>query len=291
MSTEIPLKFIFQHGATISAMLVGLVRSSLPFTAKYRQDLAVTQHGHTPDRLLNQKFQQWAGFESPRTALAPPLLISQTLLSVVAQLTSYCPYPLLNVLNQGLKLTILDSIQPSQPFLIEGQLIDASDDGYRAKIHSHVVLSDGNAKAIMMMDAFAVVMLKARPQNTVKPVETIDWQPLSSWQVPEHAGVEFFLLTGDFNPIHTLPWLAKRTRFAGCIMHGYAAFSKIYAAIENQGVRIEEIETRFIKPLPLPTPQLHIQIAKATSAHLFRLIDDQGQVYQSGYYHTQALLS
>lgn len=291
MSTEIPLKFVFQHGATISSMLVGLVRSSLPFTAKYRKDLEVTQRGHTPDRLLNQKFQQWAGFESPRTTLAPPLLVSQTLLSVVAQLTSYCPYPLLTVLNQGLKLTILDSIQPNRPFFIEGQLIDASDDGYRAKIHSHVVLSDNSGQAIMMIDAFAVVMLKSRPQNTVKPVEVIDWQPIDSWQMSAHAGVEFFLLTGDFNPIHTLPWLAKRTRFAGCIMHGYAAFSKIYAAIENQGVRIEEIETRFIKPIPLPTPLLYIQIARDTSGHLFRLIDNQGQVYQSGHYQTQAFPS
>lgn len=85
-----------------------------------------------------------------------------------------------------------------------------------------------------------------------------------------------------------MPWLAKRTRFADCIMHGYGAFAKIYAAIENQGVIISEIETRFIKPIPLPTPQLHVQIGTDASGHLFRLVDHQGQAYQSGHYQLQA---
>ena len=287
MSTEIPLKFVLQHRVTMSAMLVGLVRSSLPFTSKYQQGYEVTQQGHTPDARLNDTFQQWAGFDHPTTALTPPLLVSQTLLSAVSTLTSYCPYPLLNVLNQGLKLKVLAPIQPNQPFSIRGQLVDASDDGYRAKIHSHVVLRDGIGKTILILDAFAAVVLKSRSQNSGMPSHPIDWQNLHSWQVPEYAGVEFFLLTGDFNPIHTVPWLAKRTRFAGCIMHGYGAFSKIYAAIENQGVRIHEIETRFIKPIPLPSPQLHIQIAQDVSSQLFRLVDNEGQVYQSGRYQLE----
>lgn len=288
MSIEIPLKLVLQHRATMSAMLVGLVRSSLPLTTKYRQGFEVNEHGYTPDALLNRRFQQWAGFQQTTTTLIPPLLVSQTLLSAVATLTSYCPYPLLNVLNQGLKLTVLDTIQPNQPFSITGQLVDASDDGYRAKIHSHVVLNNESGKAILSMDAFAAVMLKSRPQNSEKKqTDKIEWQTIDSWQMPERAGMEFFLLTGDFNPIHTVPWLAKRTRFAGCIMHGYGAFSKIYAAIENQGVRIQEIETRFIKPILLPTPLLHVQTSTGTSGQLFRLVDDQGQSYQSGRYQLE----
>ena len=287
MSTAIPLKLVLQHRVTMSAMLIGLARSSLPFTTKYQQGCEVTQQGHTPNILLNQKFQKWAGFDQPSPALSPPLLVSQTLLSAVAKLTSYCPYPLLKVLNQGLKLQVLAPIQPNQPFSIKGQLVEASDDGYRAKIHSQVVMKDGIGQTIMILDAFAAVVLKSRPQNSVTNSNPIDWQTLSSWQVPEYAGVEFFLLTGDFNPIHTLPWLAKRTRFAGCIMHGYGAFSKIYAAIENQGVRIQEIETRFIKPIPLPSPRLHIQTAQDATSNLFRLVDDEGQAYQSGRYQLQ----
>ena len=49
MSTEIPLKLVLQHRATMSAMLLGLVRSSLPFMAKYQQGYEVIQRGHTPD--------------------------------------------------------------------------------------------------------------------------------------------------------------------------------------------------------------------------------------------------
>ncbi|RZA04087.1 MAG: hypothetical protein EOO68_08865 [Moraxellaceae bacterium] len=292
MSTEIPLKLVLQHRATISAMLVGLVRSSLPFTPKHQQNYKISQHGHTPDELLNHTFQQWAGMQHTKTTLSPPLLVSQTLLSAVATLTSHCPYPLLNVLNQGLKLTIFDSMQPNQPCSIQGELMEASDDGYRAKIHSHVVLSNDHGKKIMSLDAYAAVMLKSRPQNTLKkPAQAIDWQTIDLWQMPENAGMEFFLLTGDFNPIHTVPWLARRTRFAGCIMHGYGAFSKIYAAIENQGVLISEIETRFIKPVPLPTPLLHVQTATDPLGQLFRLVDDQGQAYQSGRYQLQAQTS
>ncbi len=291
MSTEIPLKLVLQHRVTISAMLVGLVRSSLPFTTKYQHGYEVTQQGHTPDALLNDTFQQWAGFDRPTTLLTPPLLVSQTMLSVVAKLTSFCPYPLLTVLNQGLKLQVIAPIPPNQPYSMTGKLVDASDDGYRAKIHSQVVLRDGIGATVLILDAFAAVVLKPRPQNSLPASDPIDWQHLHSWQVQEHAGVEFFLLSGDFNPIHTLPRLAKHTRFAGCIMHGYGAFSKIYAALENQQGRIGEIETRFIKPIPLPSPRLHIQIAQDASGQLFRLVDDEGQVYQSGRYQVQRLPS
>jgi hypothetical protein len=287
MSTAIPLRFVFQHRVTMSALLVGLVRSSLPFTSKYQHGYGVTQRGYTPNARLNGTFQQWAGFDPPSSDLAPPLLVSQTMLSAVATLMSYSPYPLLNVLNQGLKLQIVAPIQPRQAFSMTGQLLDASDDGHRAKIHAHVVLNDGMGRNILILDAFAAVVLKSRAQNSTMPPAAIDWRHLDSWQVAEHAGVEFFLLSGDFNPIHTLPRFAKRTHFAGCIMHGYGAFSKIYAAIENQFGMIREIETRFIKPIPLPSPQLHIQIAHDDVNQLFRLVDDQGQVYQSGHYHLQ----
>lgn len=103
-------------------------------------------------------------------------------------------------------------------------------------------------------------------------------------------GVKFFYMTGDFNPIHTLPAFARHTRFKGCIMHGYGAFAQVFEAVQRTGVTIRDIDIRFIKPLPLPSPCLLIQAARTPDAdgrYAVRLTDADNNLYQIGSYLPQ----
>ena len=285
MTAHIPIRLITEHKATISAMLLGGARSVLPFSRKCQSGVFINRRLPSPSPELVQAFNAWAGFTHPAGDLPPPLLVAQTALSVVSELTAQCPYPLLGVLNQGLRIVIHQRLPVGGKLNLSGELVDASDDGYRARIHSHVDVGTDSCPNAVSIDAYAAVVLKKRTDgassNRVEP----SWETIGHWQAGADEGVKFFLLTGDFNPIHTLPAVARRTRFKGCIMHGYGAFSQIYATLENTGWQIRDIDTRFVKPLPLPSPALLIQIARTRNDEgrfPFRLTDADGNLYQVG---------
>lgn len=73
-------------------------------------------------------------------------------------------------------------------------------------------------------------------------------------------------------------------------MHGYGAFAQIYAVLSVRAP-ISAIETRFVNPLPLPSPLLQIQVADlcVEGKQGFRLIDQTGKVYQMGHYQIEEL--
>lgn len=285
MPAAIPVRLLMEHKATISSMLLGGARSVLPFTTKSQSGAFVTRRLRSPSADLVQAFNGWAGLPAQNAVVPPALLVSQTALAVVSDLTALCPYPLLGVLNQGLRMVIHQPLLVGEKINLSGELVDASDDGYRARIHSHVEVGSDSRPNAISIDAYAAVVLKKRSDSTATERAEPAWETISTWCAGADEGVKFFLLTGDFNPIHTLPAVAKHTRFKGCIMHGYGAFSQIYAALENAGWPITDIETRFVKPLPLPSPTLLIQAARTPNAEgrlPFRLTDASGNLYQIG---------
>ena len=286
MTAAIPARLVLEHSANISAMLLGGLRSVLPVKLP-ASDKPITASLPSPSAELIEAFNVWTGATHPHFDVVPPaLIISKVALSVVSKLTARAPYPLLGVLNQGLRLQLHKPLPAGETIRLTGNLIDASDDGYRARIHSRVEIGTASAPNAVTIDAMAAVVLKKRPDGSTSGDRTEpDYQTIGHWQADGHEGVRFFLLTGDFNPIHTLPAVARRTRFKGCIMHGYGAFSQIFEAIQKTGINITDIEIRFIRPLPLPSPALLIQAAETPDADGYRavrLIDEAGQLYQVG---------
>jgi acyl dehydratase len=137
----------------------------------------------------------------------------------------------------------------------------------------------------MELDAYAAVVLKRRPGGASGPRDDVAFETIGRWQPGADEGRKFFYLTGDFNPIHTWPALARRTRFRGCIMHGFGGFAQAFEAIRNAGHDIADIDVKFVRPLPLPGPEVLIQIAATADAsgrRALRLADASGNVYHAG---------
>ncbi|HVL00924.1 MAG TPA: MaoC family dehydratase [Dongiaceae bacterium] len=285
--TELPYRLLLEHWDTMSAMAVGGLRSVLPLKRKHTAPVPVQRTVNPPSPQLLQAYRDWCHAANSR-GIPPHLVCAKLTMPVVADLTAQSPYPLLSVLNQGVRLQLHKPIPEGEALELKGELLDASDDGYRARIHSRVTVSTASAPNAMTIDAIAAVMLKKRPggdsdKNRVEP----DYVTIDQWQAAWNEGQTFFWLTGDFNPIHTVPALAKRTQFKGCIMHGYGAFAQVYEALQRSGARFKEIETRFVRPLPLPSGTLLIQQAKTPDEDgqiAFRLINETGTLYQAGRY-------
>lgn len=283
MSVSIPARLINEQWPNVLSMLSGAVISYLPFK---RVGALRERQLPAPSNTLVDAYASWSRAAPGRYAdtLPPPMISSQVALGLVARLTAESPYPMLSVLNQGVHVRLNAAIPRGQPLQLSGRLVDASDDGYRARVHVQVQVGTAARRDAVIIDSFAAVPLKRRPERDGEPRQTPAFETVGHWQAAADEGVKFFRLTGDFNPIHTLPALARRTAFKGCIMHGYGAFSQVFEALRNAGHAITEIDLRFVKPLPLPSPPLLIQVAPADDDgwRPFRLCDATGNVYQVG---------
>ncbi len=286
--SDLPFSMLLENADTMSAMLIGGVKSILPFKSDSTGNAAVLKTMPAPSARLLKAFANWCGSSADVSHVPAPLVCGKITLPVVSELTARSPYPLLSVLNQGVHLRIHKPLPLNEPILLEGRLLDASDDGYRARICSEVIVGTASTPNAMTVEAIAAVMLKPRPTSETVPqrVEP-EFETIGEWQAAANEGQTFFWLTGDFNPIHTVPALAKRTRFRGCIMHGYGAFAQVFSCLERSGAVLTDIEVRFLSPLPLPSPKLLIQRAKTADENdriAFKLMDEQGKVYQAGHY-------
>jgi acyl dehydratase len=286
MSTDPSPRLVLQQGGVIGAFLGGALKSLLP----RRGDLdhsEVVRTTPAPSRELLRAYAAWSNAPADRYegTLPPHFVAAQVALPVISALTARSPYPLLGVLNQGIHLGVRHPIPASTPLTVRGHLVDASDDDYRARIHSTLTVGTPDLPLAMELDAYAAVVLKRRPGGATAPRDDVAFETIGRWRPGADEGRKFFYLTGDFNPIHTWQAFARRTRFRGCIMHGFGGFAQAFEAIRSAGHGIADIDVKFVRPLPLPGPEVLIQVAATADAsgrRALRLTDSSGTVYHAG---------
>jgi hypothetical protein len=291
MPTDPSPRLLLQQGGVIGAFLGGAVRSLLPHGGPVDHS-EVVRRSPAPSRALQQAYAAWARAPAGRYAdeLPPHFVAARVALPVISALTARSPYPLLGVLNQGIHLAVHHPIPATVPLTVRGHLVDASDDGYRARIHSALTVGTPDIPCVMEIDAYAAVVLKRRSAAGPAAREELAFQTIGRWQPAADEGRKFFYLTGDFNPIHTWPAFARRTRFRGCIMHGFGGFAQAFEAIRSAGHGIADIDVKFVRPLPLPGPEVLIQVAQVpggSDRRALRLVDGDGNVYHAGSFLAQ----
>ena len=286
MRTDPSPRLLLQQGGVIGAFLGGALKSLLPHRGGLDRS-EIVRSTPAPSLELQRAYAAWCNAPPGRydDELPPHFVACQVALPVVSALTARSPYPLLGVLNQGIHLAIRHPVPATAPLTVRGHLVDANDDGYRARIHSALTVGTPDIPLAMELDAYAAVVLKRRPGGASGPRDDVAFETIGRWQPGADEGRKFFYLTGDFNPIHTWPALARRTRFRGCIMHGFGGFAQAFEAIRNGGHDIADIDVKFVRPLPLPGPEVLIQIAATADAsgrRALRLADASGNVYHAG---------
>lgn len=290
MTHDIPIGLLTEQRRNITAMLRGALYSYSPLKwGAGRPGETLVQHVPAASEALLNHYVAWSGGDRTRYAnsLPPHFLSSQLALSLVSALTAQSPYPMLSVLNQGLRLRIRAPLPRGTDLVMRGRLIDASDDSYRARIHSRIKIGIDGEEPAVVLDAMAAVMLRKRPANEARTTrEPLVFETVGHWQADEADGRRFFMLTGDFNPIHTWPLFARRTRYRGCIMHGYGQFAQTFECLQRAGLEPSDIDVRFINPLPLPSPELMIQVTAMPDAmddrRRLRVLDASGKLYLAG---------
>lgn len=265
-------KHILEQGPVVAAIgrtallalaqqLDGGSRSVAPSVPGRRYDAVVPPRS---DDLLRDVIRWSGGDPGAWRGHVPTYLFPQWGFPLQARTLEGVPYPLAKVLNAGCRVQINAPIPAGQPLELMAQLTDVDDDGRRAILHQRLVTGTRDVPEALVVEFQALVPLrkgtgKAKGDGKKKERARVpgDARELAYWRLGPRAGLEFAILTGDFNPVHWVgPW-ARAAGFRNTILHGFATLARAWEGM-NRALwagdvhRLKSIEVRFTRPLVLP---------------------------------------
>jgi len=179
------------------------------------------------------------------------------------------------LLNGGFRMEIKGPLPQGEALEVEAWL-EAIDDGPRkTRLTQRIVTGTASSPEALTVDFFPVVPKKggrSAPRDTqeatgaddpmrdprVRPeIPTEGLTVLGTVELSDRAGLDFALLTGDFNLIHWLKPAARASGFKNVILHGFSSAGRALEAyvrerLDGDPSRVRAMTARFNKPLVLP---------------------------------------
>lgn len=230
-------------------------RGALPATPgpEVRGSVPALSEGLVRDfvRVCGGEAATWRG-------VVPPHLFPQWTFPFVVRALRPLPYPLWRSLNAGARMVVTAPIPLGEPLEVSARLEKIAEDDRRVVLETRIVTGTARNPRALTADLFAFVPLGGGPRTRKAP-ETVPStaREIDRWLLSSTAGLDFALLTGDFNPIH---WLAPYARVAGfpsVILHGFASMARaaeslVRSMFAGDGGRLRRLDVRFARPLALP---------------------------------------
>lgn len=288
MTNPVPLAYARHQLPIIVGMFGYGLRSAVPFLRPRENPTRFEPYefevAPMPDELVN-RYLVWCGADPARyPGILPPHLVSRWGMTAFARLTGQTRFPLLGVLNQGARIEEVHPLPRGESFRVRAVTIAIDEEPNRYRIHNRVVAGTRAHPESIVVDSIAAVPRGGRPKSAAAAsrVEP-EFRTIARWDAPPRTGLDFALLTGDFNPIHWFSPIADRTGFRGTIMHGFGTLARAYEGIRNEGTTITAIDARFVRPLPFPHRGVDVQVAvDPASPRAFRVRGGDGTVYLAG---------
>lgn len=237
-----------------------------------------------PNASLLRSYKRWAG-SSVENNTIPFHLVSLWTFPLVFDLLSKTGLPVARVVNQGISITINGLLPVSDQLILEAKISEIVNSESKKKLVISVSTSTLTLKDIIVLNLEMSFpnKISAKKGETNKKLTDVN-QPdfnnssslVSKFTFTKNDGLNYSLLTGDFNPIHWLMFYAKNSPFKTTIMQGFGTFSKISSILEAK-YNLNCISIKFLKPVTLPTADLCLTV-----------IDSDNDLKNSQFYLTSA---
>ncbi len=194
----------------------------------------------------------------------PGHLFPQWGLPLLARTLTTIPYALTSVLNAGCRIEQGQPLPRDEALQLQAQLLDIDDDSRRAVLTQTLTTGTRSAPDALHAQVFAYVPLPRDPTAPAAPAPKRpkarvpdDARELAWFSLRPSDGLDFALLTGDFNPVHWVRPYARAAGFQSTILHGFATLARAIESL-NRTVfsgdpsRLRAVEVRFTRPLVLP---------------------------------------
>ncbi len=208
-----------------------------------------------PDRLINDYVRHVGGTGYRRTV--PPHLAPQWFFPLTSRLLQGLPYPPREMLNGGCRFEIAGDLPRGEAFTIDAELVAVEESDARVLIKQRAATHTKTQRDALVAHFTIVFPKKRSGRRKARATVPTSAREIARLNIPARAGRDFALLTGDFNPIHTVPPIARAMGFSNVINHGFSTLARTYESVRRQIYRgqpapFATFEARFTKPLILP---------------------------------------
>ena len=212
------------------------------------------------EKLLTAYTEWCGGRDGAYSNVVPPHLFPQWGFPPMAKALGRLPWPMTKVLNQGCRLEVVQPLPADQPLKVSTWLAEVREDAHKVRLTTRIVTGTEDTPECLIADVYAVVPTGKKPKGEGKkapPVVPDGSKTLLDRTLGKRAGLEFALLTGDFNPIHWVGPYAKMAGFRSTILHGFGSMAIAWEAIVNETLdgdahRLKWMDLRFVRPQFLP---------------------------------------
>ena len=217
-----------------------------------------------PKDLVRDYVRAVGGDTGAYKRVVPPHMFPQWGFPLLSKTLAGLDYPMARVLNGGCNMTINAPIPQDATLRLSAQLVDIDDNGSRAVIKQRLVTGTDAHPEALVAHLFPIVPLgggqggsKKTKKKKARPRVLATAREIARWRIPASAGMDFAILTGDFNPVHWIPAYAKASGFRSTILHGFATLARAYEGVVR-GVfagdvgRLARFDAKFVRPLLLP---------------------------------------
>ncbi len=286
--SSVPLSLALQQGPMLRAMgrmaLQGMRPGRRP-TCNPDGFVPATMTIPAPSMKLVRSYLDWSGAGERYGTALPPHLFCQWALPASVQVLEQTRYRLASVINQGVTMRVNGELPSGQPLIVTARLASLQEVNNRARVSVEITSGPASQPDAVVGTMHVSFILGHQDKKAGRDADAQpDWRTLGTWKASGDDGFRFALLTGDFNPIHWVGLAGRLSPFKQKVLHGFGMFVRSIEVLARSGA-IDEIDVRFLKPVPLPSRLLHVQdAADAQGRKLLRLVGSEEVVHMAGHY-------
>lgn len=274
----VPIRHLFQQGPVLGAVArtaVAAARSS-DEGGEVHAEPGPALSDTIPPRprdLVDAYVRHVGGDPRAYRGVLPPHFFPQWTFPLMSRLLADLPYDLSRMLNAGASYMVHRPLPDDEPLQLTARLTEIDDNGRRVLLHQEVVTGTASAPEAHVGRLTALIPRpRPRPKGAKKktrsgkskPTVPTEARELATWRLPGRAGLDFALLTGDFNPIHWIPLAGRAAGFGGCILHGFGTMARaseglVAGVLAGDAAALTGLDVRFLSPVKLPgTTRLYV---------------------------------
>jgi hypothetical protein len=253
MRSTVVLHHLPKQGRTLGAFAMALS----PFAKA--ADSAPTQNLKLSNSLVNDFILWSGGTPSDWGNQVPPTLFPYWTMPALVTCIRGRGLRLSKLLNGGCTIQQFMPIPADEQLCLEtwfkgienGSSYDLISIGSRTKSTDGQLLLETEVRFILPKR-----VSKDKNRSSKHVERPMDIARIATLEARANDGFTFACLTGDFNPIHWVPSIAKLSGFAGCIQHGFGTLAKSYEHLLKTDKLTRSsclLKVDFKRTVPLPS--------------------------------------
>jgi acyl dehydratase len=250
-----------RHQLPVIAALVKTAAGSGAKSAKGAQTAIEAVLPPRPPELVNDYIRHAGGDPSWYKNTLPPHLFPQWGFPLLAQTLAGQPYDMRRILNGGAEIRVIEPVPMGKPLVVKARLADVDESESRVIFRQELVTGtqDNPERLVCAVNAILPKKGGAKDKNAAQKKVLVpgDAREVATLKLPAGCGLDFALLTGDFNPIHWIPAYARASGFKTTINHGFSTMARTIEALNRnlwtqRPYAMRSFTCRFARPLVLP---------------------------------------